>query len=125
MVQPFAIFLLMLAPLAVRAETLPGTSTSQGERSADALLKAFESQASRSGAFVLQSGRGNQAVLGQSGTGQEGLIVQRGRGHSATLTQTGDNNAYAIIQLGRGATAEVAQMGGQSGATVQVGRSAR
>ena len=111
MIQPFAIFLLMLAPLVVRAETLPGTSTSQGGRSADALLRAFESQASRSGAFVLQSGRGNQAMLGQSGTGQDGLIVQRGRGHSATLTQTGDRNTIILDQSGAANTAELAQIG--------------
>ena len=125
MIRLFAILLLTLSPLTVGAETLPGTSTVQGGRSANALLMAFGGQASRNGASVLQSGKGNEAVLSQSGTDNQGIIVQRGRGHSATLTQMSDDNAYTLLQLGRGATADVAQTGAQAGATVQVGGSAR
>ena len=121
MFRLFVILLLMLAPLTVGAETLSAPSPAQGGRSADALRMAFEGQASRNSASVLQSGKGNEAVLSQSGTDNQGILVQRGRGHSATLTQMGDDNAYAMIQLGRGATAKLGQKGGQAGATVQVG----
>ena len=125
MIRLFAILLLTLSPLTVGAETLSATPTAQGGRSANALLMAFEGQASRNAASVVQSGKGNEAVLSQSGTDNQGVIVQRGRGHSATLTQIGDDNAYTILQLGRGATADVAQTGGQAGTTVQVGGPAR
>ena len=121
MIRLFAVLLLALAPLPAAAETLPGTSNPQGGRSTVALLRAFEGQASRNGASVLQSGKDNEAVLSQSGTDDQGIIVQRGRGHAASLGQTNTGNSYTILQLGRGAAAEVAQTGGQAGATVQIG----
>ena len=121
MFRPFAVLLLVLAPLSAGAETLSANWTPHG-RASEALRLAFQAQALRSGASVLQSGRDNQAAIGQSGTGNQGLIVQRGSNHSAILTQSGDANSYAIIQLGRGGQAEVGQTGGQSGVTVQYGR---
>jgi hypothetical protein len=122
MFRPFAVLLLAAAPLVAEAETLSANWSPRGGRASEALRLAFEAQALRSGVSVLQSGRNNQAALGQSGTGQQALIVQRGSNHSATLTQTGDPNAYAIVQLGRGGRAEVAQTGGETGVTVQYGR---
>jgi hypothetical protein len=121
MFRPFAVSLLLLAPIAAEAETLSATWIPRG-RASEALRLAFEAQALRSGASVLQSGRNNQAAIGQSGTGNQGLIVQRGKDHSAILSQTGGDNSQTIIQLGRGASTEVAQTGGESGVTVQYGR---
>ena len=122
MLRPFAVLFLVLAPLAAEAETYSKTWSPRGGRASEALRLAFEAQALRSGASILQSGRNNHAALEQSGTGSQGLIVQRGRDHSATLTQTGDANSHAIIQLGRGARTEVAQQGGEAGVTFQYGR---
>ncbi|EYD75454.1 hypothetical protein Rumeso_02937 [Rubellimicrobium mesophilum DSM 19309] len=121
MFRPIAILLLVLSPLGAGAETLSATWTPHGDRAGEALRRAFEAQALRRGASVLQSGRNNQAALSQSGADNQGLIVQRGSGHSATLDQTGGGNAYAIIQLGRGARTQVAQTGGEAGVSVQYG----
>lgn len=122
MLRLLPVLLLAVAPLGAAAEPPDRPSAPLSARAAEAILLGARRQAQRGGALVRQSGRGNLAVLSQSGTDSQGIIVQRGSGHSATLSQTGAGNAYAIVQIGRGAVSEVAQAGGEGGATVQVGR---
>ena len=115
--RAIAVLLLAFAPLGAAADTLPGS------RAAEAILLGAQRQSQRTGVTLLQSGQGHAAAVGQSGTGNQGLIVQRGRGHSTFLAQTGTGNLATVIQLGRGASSVVVQMGSETEATVQIGQS--
>ena len=71
---------------------------------------------------IKQKGNGNSAGLGQSGSGNLGVIYQEGDDHSGTLVQNGDNNACGLFQFGKGTNADVVQNGnGETCATFAFG----
>lgn len=115
--------LLAVAPIGAGAESFAHTQVLPTSRAAEAIRVGAERQVQRSGVTIRQSGGGNEAAVSQSGADNEGLVVQRGSGHSAFLMQSGTGNSSTIIQLGRGASSVVVQMGGETGSTVQIGRS--
>lgn len=71
---------------------------------------------------ISQNGINNLAALGQSGSGNVGVIHQDGDNNDAALSQTGNDNSCGIFQFGDGSSADVDQTGnGEACLLIQAG----
>ncbi len=77
--------------------------------------------ASSAAAEVVQKGEGNVAGILQTGRGNRAVVSQQGNGHSATVTQSGRGNRLGVFQFGAGTAVDVTQSGRRDATLVFTG----